>query len=562
MMESVVRFHGFNLVKAAVRDLDGKSLIFKKTGESLEQAFGGAWKAKQFKGIDPDKLFLEYHDVLVATEEVLENLHLQHSDQASEDSSRLEALPLEKLEEKFPGLLDEIRTKAREWENICSSIEGQQVKSFIQAVRDQLELVGVPHVKRIADELTFMKPDHGWRGETARNDMLRAIRFHGTLKRLVEAGQSLSSQFPQKVGSVEVSGKGPVLATPDAAVSSSSAVPAARETSASMGGDAMVAKRLGFLEDLRSRFLDRYNAASLRLDEVERSAKDDRQYRALRETLASIQADFQLISDPVTLQRYAAGEMEVASGSTKVSDGYLDIVDQLKTLTERVELVGRSLGETAAEKESKREAEAEFRERLERVKDLITMGAGIRQYVGTRWEKQLLPELQKRASGQYRYYNIAGIQKWLVQEEEIHQWHGDKAVQAKRRLIDETLPMLEEMVGHMRDIATEMRDAGEISQRKDAKALSLDMVREARLARERFEQKLEQTVVAFAANLDGKLRQQGKDATYRMSALLSHLPTVVDALIEKLKGNLVLSPAEKKAMLKQCNAAVIDSVSD
>lgn len=322
--------------------------------------------------------------------------------------------------------------------------------------------------------------------------------------------------------------------------------------------DAKASKRFEFLDDLKARFLERYNAVSLRLEERERSAGDDRQYRALRDSLNSALADFQSVSDPDTLRRYAVGAMEMSDGQTKVSDGYLDVVDRMKVLTARIDLLGQTLGETAAEKDGRAAEETEFREHLGRAKDLVAMGIELRQWFGTRWDKKILPELRQRAS--MRYPNIFEVEEWLKERTQTHQWQGKESDRDRQRLVEERLPMLEEMVSHMRDIAREMHEAGEI--KKDLPRGSADMVRKAREEREQFEQKVEQGVQTFVAKLDGALRQQGKDAKYRMSALLSHLPNIVDALAERLKGGLVLSPTEKKAMLKKCNADVIDSIGE
>ncbi len=111
---------------------------------------------------------------------------------------------------------------------------------------------------------------------------------------------------------------------------------------------------------------------------------------------------------------------------------------------------------------------------------------------------------------------------------------------------------------HYRELASwlyakEVNFAGEKKQPEDTSRVSKERERD---ASKDFEKNLIAKVNEFVREMDTELMQQGKDYAYRFGAISSHMSMVVNAFIEDLRGDLVLSEAERKSMIKKSISSI------
>lgn len=104
-----------------------------------------------------------------------------------------------------------IRQGVAAWDVLWGTIDPDKQKPFQEDLAKRLGLVGVPRIKELAYEFIEGQTEHHWKGEEARKDIERMLRFADTLDGIVSAGQATLAEMGVKPAAASV----PVAASGD-----------------------------------------------------------------------------------------------------------------------------------------------------------------------------------------------------------------------------------------------------------------------------------------------------------------------------------------------------------
>ncbi len=170
--------HGWQLLEQSIKDLPEKELADevkrKKKFSWLDEQFDSFGKDERKQELEApeklDELYMQLHDLLVASQKVL--LDLQQSQMTGQSVGNEGGTSERRI--PFSERLGRIYALANEWKQLMGQF-GQGSKRFSEDVAKELGQERVLNVKRFIDELAEQGKQHGWKGEPSKGDKTVAI---------------------------------------------------------------------------------------------------------------------------------------------------------------------------------------------------------------------------------------------------------------------------------------------------------------------------------------------------------------------------------------------------
>lgn len=534
---------GWPLLMEAVKDLPHKELIDRVV---WKQKF--AWSDEQLDALNAQKqdqlvppkeledFFLELHKLLVASQAVLFELRQRGDKPVGQDDK----LPERRI--LFAERLERIHVLAEEWRQLMGQYLGG-AKRFPEAVAKAMGVKHALNVKEFVNDLAEQGKQHEWKGEVSKGDKSAAVKKLSFLERQVAAARALVAEMGVKPA--VASGEPPSAEVRERMTNFGIQLNAAHQLMEqwyTLVRTYQGATRQG------KKLYDQLREAGFEVDErqmgqwnqkLERASETFTQFRDVH-----VAGQYQDFIDEVTPKLREA--VKAAQAAAAVLDATAGGATPVVPAPSSVAIPGQAPVTPAAAPASPDVASSPA--------DPATPSAvPNREFRPIRNSLEILKTLNdfRNPNREMRYLDSQG--EWYVvrptkTDEMFELWYPDQRVERahEKDVVDKLFKIGVEIVGKY--------PRGEFAVEREA--------REAREMREQFEHRLTTNIQVFVQRLDERLRSKGKDLEYRRSAVLAHLPKTLDALIEHLRGPIVLSSQEKTVMLKQYTHQAIDGIGE
>lgn len=196
--------HGWQLLEQSIKDLPEKELADevkrKKKFSWLDgqfDSFGNDERKQELEAPEKlDELYMQLHDLLVASQKVL--FELRQSQTVGQSVGNEGGVPERRI--LFTERLERIYALADEWKQLMGQF-GREPKQFSEAVAKELGQERIMNVKRFIDELAEQGKQHGWKGEPSKGDKSAAVKKLSFLEKQVAAARVVierGKQSPQE----------------------------------------------------------------------------------------------------------------------------------------------------------------------------------------------------------------------------------------------------------------------------------------------------------------------------------------------------------------------------
>lgn len=192
---------GWFMLTEAVKNLSNKELIdhvyWKQKFDWSDKQLDALNAGEQGELASPkeiEDLFLELHDLLVASQTVLFEIRKRESEPTQKGDQTFERRRV-----PFSEKLTRLRALVADWESLHEQVPKSQHTAFHVAIKDVLGLNGLIRVSTLPEWLDKKEEEHHWQGSEAVSDKRLAGGRLNVLEKMVAVAQEKLPEFIQQL---------------------------------------------------------------------------------------------------------------------------------------------------------------------------------------------------------------------------------------------------------------------------------------------------------------------------------------------------------------------------